>query len=112
RSHWHTGALTFCFGRARALQVAGEPVTPGTVARLNHTLLARRLANVFLARGERLYLVGGSVRDQLLGRPTNDLDFATSATPDLTVEIIRSADPDSVYTVGEKFGTIGAVFGP
>src|SRR5439155_11013204 len=62
------------------------------------------------ARGQRLYLVGGSVRDELLGRATHDLDFATSATPDLSRDILAAAHPDALYSVGEKFGTVGAAF--
>lgn len=38
-----------------------------------------RLARVFAAAGHELYLVGGVVRDLLLGRPVTDLDYTTSA---------------------------------
>jgi len=60
--------------------------------------------------GGELYLVGGGVRDVLLGEhgPT-DLDFATSLRPD-QIRIIGETLPGvSVYDVGEKFGTIGLV---
>ncbi len=54
----------------------------------------------------RLFLVGGCLRDQLLGRETRDLDLATDARPD---DIRRRVEPwaDSVWLVGEKFGTVG-----
>jgi poly(A) polymerase len=72
--------------------------------------LAARLAAEFLRAGCELYLVGGVVRDALLDAPhADDLDFATSATPDQTKRALSAAG-GKVYTVGERFGTIGAVF--
>jgi poly(A) polymerase len=73
--------------------------------------LSRRLGTLYRDRGEDLYLVGGTVRDQIVGRSTHDLDFATSARPELTRELLVAAKPDAIYAVGERFGTIGAVFG-
>jgi poly(A) polymerase len=73
--------------------------------------LSQRLAEAFAERGFELYLVGGSVRDALLGAPdTRDLDFATSAPPEQTAQLLHAAG-GSVFKIGEKFGTIGAVFG-
>ena len=74
-----------------------------------HSVLAR-LAAAFAERDQELYLVGGSVRDLLLGRPVKDLDFATTAEPRSTEAAGRAAGATSVYTIGEKFGTIGFVF--
>lgn len=68
----------------------------------------RELAERFAAAGHELYLVGGTVRDLLLGRPHEDLDFATDARPD-EIEAIVSDWADSVFTVGAAFGTVGAV---
>lgn len=66
---------------------------------------ASRLGERFQSAGFDLYLVGGSLRDALLGRPSDDLDFATDARPD---DIKRIVDPlGSMFTMGEKFGTIG-----
>jgi len=62
----------------------------------------------FDAAGHELALVGGSVRDRLLGRSDTDLDFATSARPAQTEAALRGW-ADSVYGVGRAFGTIGAV---
>jgi poly(A) polymerase len=66
------------------------------------------LATAFTAANFELALVGGSVRDAFLGRPMNDLDFATNATPD---DILRVVKPISTTTwdIGRAFGTIGAV---
>lgn len=65
--------------------------------------LGRRFADA----GHELYLVGGSVRDALLGTLGHDLDFTTSARPDETEAILRSFTP-MVWDIGKEFGTIGA----
>jgi len=60
--------------------------------------------------GAELYLVGGIVRDLLLGGAIgHDLDFATSASPRQTQRALKAAG-GKVFSIGEKFGTIGAVF--
>ena len=74
--------------------------------------LSDRLAAAFTAAGEELYLVGGIVRDFLLGSELPaDLDFATSAEPARTRQLLESVQATSVYLVGERFGTVGAIFG-
>ena len=65
-----------------------------------------QLGALFDGAGHSLYLVGGSVRDALLGRSHDDLDFTTDARPDRIRRIVTDW-ADSVYTVGEAFGTIG-----
>ncbi len=74
---------------------------------------APRLRDAFVDAGRALHLVGGSVRDCLLGRQveTRDLDFTTDARPPSIKRLVKRAGADSIFTVGEKFGTIGAVFG-
>ena len=67
------------------------------------------LVKVFARNGKELYLVGGSVRDTLLGREHGDIDFATSAVPDEVKKLVSEIKPSTVYTVGERFGTIGVV---
>ncbi len=70
-----------------------------------------RLGRVFAEAGHELVLVGGIVRDALLGRPLpSDLDFATDALPDRTQALGEAAGASSVYLVGAKFGTVGLVF--
>ncbi len=61
----------------------------------------------FEAAGEQLALVGGPVRDAMLGRLQNDLDFTTSAHPDLTEKLLKGW-ADAVWDLGRDFGTIGA----
>jgi poly(A) polymerase len=69
--------------------------------------VADDLGRRFAATGESLALVGGSVRDALLGGLGYDLDFTTSARPERTAEILRGW-ADSIWEVGAAFGTIGA----
>ncbi len=66
------------------------------------------LARLFGAAGRSLYLVGGTVRDALLGRDHVDLDFATDARPPQIREIVRPWAHD-LYLAGETFGTVGVV---
>lgn len=65
------------------------------------------LGRLFADAGYSLYLVGGSVRDALLGRLGNDLDFTTNALPDDTEAILRRFT-SAVWDIGRAFGTIGA----
>jgi poly(A) polymerase len=69
------------------------------------------LATAFSEAGQTLFLVGGPVRDLLLGRRSTDLDLTTDARPPRVKELLRQAGADHIFTVGEKFGTIGGVFG-
>jgi poly(A) polymerase len=69
--------------------------------------VADELAARFTAAGHRLYLVGGSVRDALLGRHVNDLDFTTDARPDAVLALLEGW-ADAVWETGIAFGTVGA----
>lgn len=64
----------------------------------------------FAAAGEELALVGGPVRDAMLGRLQNDLDFATSARPEKTEKLLAGW-VDAMWDMGRAFGTIGARIG-
>jgi poly(A) polymerase len=67
------------------------------------------LAERFGAAGHRLYLVGGIVRDLVLGRlrPEADLDLTTDARPPETRAVLDGW-ADAVWSQGEAFGTVGA----
>ncbi|WOP19610.1 CCA tRNA nucleotidyltransferase [Raineyella sp. LH-20] len=66
-----------------------------------------RLGEVFASAGHELYLVGGSVRDALMGRLGHDLDFTTSARPDEIERLVKKVSRQ-VWDIGKAFGTIGA----
>ncbi|MFD7294211.1 CCA tRNA nucleotidyltransferase [Streptomyces sp. NPDC059897] len=68
--------------------------------------VADDLARRFREAGFSLALVGGSVRDALLGRLGNDLDFTTDARPEDVLKIVRPW-ADAVWEVGIAFGTVG-----
>jgi poly(A) polymerase len=71
---------------------------------------AERLGSAFAAAGHELHLVGGTVRDALMGRPDDDLDFATDARPE---EVLAIVEPLAVatWTTGIEFGTVGVQVG-
>lgn len=88
----------------------GEPATSVLSALANLANLppaAIELGQLFDDAGYELALVGGTVRDLLLGRPSTDLDLATSATPEQTEALLRKWSP-AVWDIGKEFGTIGA----
>jgi poly(A) polymerase len=68
--------------------------------------LLREVGAVFEAAGHQLYLVGGTVRDAVLGRLTTDLDFTTDARPE-TVQAIMRPWADALWDTGIDFGTVG-----
>ncbi len=71
--------------------------------------LAKELGDRFQAAGHELYLVGGVVRDLMMGRleTETDTDFATDATPAETSRLLRGW-AEALYLVGVRFGTVGA----
>lgn len=75
-----------------------------------HILAVDRLAAAFAAGGYELSLVGGYVRDALLGFQQFDLDLTTNARPERILEIGMHAGATSSYDIGARFGTIGLVF--
>jgi poly(A) polymerase len=85
-----------------ALGAAGEVAIASLIKRAP---LASSLAQNFAAQGFRLALVGGPVRDALLGRLGNDLDFTTDARPEVTKKILQ-AWAENVWDTGINFGTV------
>jgi poly(A) polymerase len=67
----------------------------------------RPLAARFDEAGHRLYLVGGIVRDLVLGRPrSGDIDLTTDARPERTMALVAGW-ADAVWDQGARFGTVG-----
>jgi len=64
------------------------------------------LGDRFRAAGHELALVGGPVRDAMLGRRHNDLDFTTSARPTQTEALLKGW-AEAIWDMGRAFGTIG-----
>jgi poly(A) polymerase len=87
-----------------------ELLAVALVALNRHTDLLRDLGEVFAAADCELYLVGGSVRDAILGRLGGDLDFATDARPDV-IQRILGPWADALWDTGIQFGTVGAAKG-
>ncbi|MGE2723071.1 CCA tRNA nucleotidyltransferase [Mycolicibacterium celeriflavum] len=77
-------------------------------AELNrHGEVLREIGRLFADAGHELYLVGGSVRDALLGRGLTDLDFTTDARPEQMQKLLRPW-ADALWDTGIEFGTLGA----
>ena len=68
------------------------------------------LGQAFEEAGEELSLVGGPVRDAILGKRASDLDFTTSADPDKILKIVKPL-ASATWDVGRAFGTIAAQIG-
>lgn len=83
-----------------------ELLTAAAVALQQYAPLLRELGSVFASAGHELYLVGGSVRDAVLGRLSPDLDFTTSARPEQVQKIVRPF-ADALWDTGIEFGTVG-----
>ena len=68
--------------------------------------VAVELGERFAAAGHTLHLVGGSVRDALLGRLGEDLDFTTDARPDAVLQVVDGW-AETRWETGIAFGTVG-----
>lgn len=66
----------------------------------------RRFARVLIDAGHAAWLVGGAVRNLMLGRPPGDWDIATGATPDRVQRLYRRTIP-----TGIRHGTVTVLFG-
>ncbi|MGV9194199.1 CCA tRNA nucleotidyltransferase [Microbacterium sp. MC2] len=86
--------LNMAEGLARLGELAASPVTA-------------RLGAAFADAGFDLAIVGGPVRDALLGRITHDLDYTTDARPDDILKIVKPI-ATATWDIGRAFGTIGA----
>ena len=83
-----------------------ELLTRAAVELNRHGHVLREVGGRFALAGRDLYLVGGSVRDAVLGRLTTDLDFTTNARPEEVQHIVRPW-ADAMWDTGIDFGTVG-----
>jgi poly(A) polymerase len=93
-----------------------KPLPPLQISEVEKTVAAQldrigpvidELGARFSAAGHELALVGGPVRDAMLGRLQNDLDFTTSARPEETERLLKGW-AEGLWDMGRAFGTIGA----
>jgi len=67
----------------------------------------KQLHSLFVKNGFQLYIVGGAVRDTLMGKPIKDYDLATDAPPETVEKMLKSAEIRTIGT-GAAFGVINA----
>ncbi len=68
----------------------------------------QRLLDVFKSSGHEIRLVGGAVRDSIIGRPVTDIDLATALLPQNVVKLLE-AKKIKVLPIGIEHGTVMAV---
>jgi tRNA nucleotidyltransferase/poly(A) polymerase len=65
----------------------------------------KKLHKLFKKNGKQLYVVGGAVRDAILGKRPKDFDLTTDAKPDEVLDIAKKGGFKSVE-VGKQFGVV------
>ena len=91
----------------------GAHHAPAVIARSTHGIrreqlssAARRTCEGLQAKGYQAFVVGGAVRDLLIGQEPKDFDIATNATPEQVRAIFRRA-----RIIGRRFQIVHVVFG-
>ena len=69
----------------------------------------KEIAAIFNDKGKQVYLVGGAVRDMLMGKKIHDWDLATDALPQEVAAIVKSAK-GKVIPTGIKHGTVTVIY--
>lgn len=83
-----------------------ELLVTAVVTLNRHKKMLAELGALFDSAGFNLYLVGGSVRDAVLGKLGSDLDFTTDAHPEQVQELVTGW-AEAIWDTGIAFGTIG-----
>lgn len=68
-----------------------------------------KLAQIIHGAGHELYVVGGAVRDALLGKKPKDYDVATDATPEKILQILSQHPEYKTLEIGKSFGIINVI---
>lgn len=92
----------------RAMQIAGLLLEAEYKFYIDISEPIRQIYNAFNSQGKKLYVVGGAVRDALLGKTPKDYDLATDAIPTDVQQILTNAGISN-FPKGESFGVIAAV---
>jgi len=71
--------------------------------------ILKEIASVFNSSGKEIYLVGGAVRDMLMGKKVHDWDLTTNALPGEVTDIVRRIGGKTVPT-GIKHGTVTVLY--
>jgi len=71
--------------------------------------ILKEIASIFNNNGKEIYLVGGAVRDKLMGKKIHDWDLATNALPEEVTVIVKRAG-GKVIPTGIKHGTVTALY--
>jgi len=66
----------------------------------------KKLHKLFLKNGKQLYVVGGAVRDAILGKSPKDFDLTTDASPDEVMKIAKQGNFKNTDEVGKSFGVV------
>ncbi len=64
------------------------------------------LHKLFQKNGKELYIVGGAVRDAIMGKKPKDFDLATNAFPEEVVKMVQGAGYSTIGEVGQQFGVV------
>ena len=68
---------------------------------------ARKIISMLESKGYNAYIVGGYLRDILLGRKSHDIDITTDALPEEIIEVFN--DSYKVVETGVKYGTVTVI---
>jgi len=77
--------------------------------KINIDPVLKEIASIFINNKKEIYLVGGAVRDTLMGKKNHDWDLATDALPEEVTAIVKRAG-GKVIPTGIKHGTVTVLY--